>query len=238
MGRINNSVLKLKFNNIHGDKYDYSKVNYVNAKTKVCIICPEHGEFWQRHSNHLNGEGCYMCGKVKRANECKKSAFNRRSWDFEQHEEYKLIPVSRGEYTKVSNEDFERVKGINWSLSSIRYVKNTRHGLLSRFILKPTSNIEVDHINGDTLDNRRENLRFASRAQNVYNTKAQYNSSSLHKGVSYSKIRKKWVAQITLNGNHYFLGRYNTELEASKAYNEKAKELHGEFAKLNKLDTQ
>ena len=52
---------------IHGDKYDYSKVNYVNASTKVCIICPIHGEFWQTPNNHLNGNNCPICGKIKRA---------------------------------------------------------------------------------------------------------------------------------------------------------------------------
>ncbi len=46
---------------IHGDKYDYSKVNYINAKTKVCIICPEHGEFWQEASSHLSNHGCPKC---------------------------------------------------------------------------------------------------------------------------------------------------------------------------------
>lgn len=46
----------------HGDKYDYSNVNYVNNNTKVCIICPEHGEFWQLPSNHMRGKGCRVCG--------------------------------------------------------------------------------------------------------------------------------------------------------------------------------
>lgn len=46
---------------IHEDKYDYSKVNYVNTKTKVCIICPEHGEFWQKPAKHLKGQGCPKC---------------------------------------------------------------------------------------------------------------------------------------------------------------------------------
>lgn len=47
---------------IHGDKYDYSKVEYINAKTKICIICPKHGEFWQAPSDHLQGKGCNKCG--------------------------------------------------------------------------------------------------------------------------------------------------------------------------------
>ena len=49
---------------IHGDKYDYSKVKYINISTKVCIICPEHGEFWQVAGNHLNGEGCPECKMI------------------------------------------------------------------------------------------------------------------------------------------------------------------------------
>ena len=51
-----------KAKQVHGDKYDYSKVNYVDSHTKVCIICPEHGEFWQKPDNHLNGWGCKKCG--------------------------------------------------------------------------------------------------------------------------------------------------------------------------------
>ena len=51
---------------IHGDKYDYSKVEYEKSQTPVCIICPEHGEFWQKPNKHLNGEGCPKCGAIKR----------------------------------------------------------------------------------------------------------------------------------------------------------------------------
>lgn len=50
-----------KARSIHGEKYDYSKVYYVNAHVKVCIICPVHGEFWQKPNNHTNGQGCLCC---------------------------------------------------------------------------------------------------------------------------------------------------------------------------------
>ena len=50
---------------VHGDRYDYSNVKYVNNKTKVCIICPQHGEFWQTPINHLNGQGCRKCSIEK-----------------------------------------------------------------------------------------------------------------------------------------------------------------------------
>lgn len=57
-----------KAKQIHGGKYDYSKVKYTNSITKVCIICPEHGEFWQRPTNHLNGNGCILCNRTKNEN--------------------------------------------------------------------------------------------------------------------------------------------------------------------------
>lgn len=56
-----------KAKEIHGDKYDYSKVNYINTDTKVCIICPEHGEFWQTPYHHLCSKGCNICsGKTQK----------------------------------------------------------------------------------------------------------------------------------------------------------------------------
>ena len=51
---------------VHGDKYDYSKVEYINANSKVCIICPEHGEFWQTPASHLLGRGCIECAGKKK----------------------------------------------------------------------------------------------------------------------------------------------------------------------------
>lgn len=61
--RGTNETFIEKAKKIHGDKYDYSKVNYVNSNEKVCIICKEHGEFWQDPHNHLKGKGCPICSK-------------------------------------------------------------------------------------------------------------------------------------------------------------------------------
>lgn len=52
-----------KAKEVHGDKYDYSKVEYIDSQTKVCVICPKHGEFWQKPNNHLHGWGCVICGE-------------------------------------------------------------------------------------------------------------------------------------------------------------------------------
>ena len=58
-----------KARKVHGDKYDYSKVEYINNKKPVCIICPKHGEFWQTPNNHLRGNGCPTCNESKLENE-------------------------------------------------------------------------------------------------------------------------------------------------------------------------
>ena len=60
--RLTNKGFIDKAQALHGNKYDYSKVEYHSTQTKVCIICPEHGEFWQTPNNHLNGQGCPICG--------------------------------------------------------------------------------------------------------------------------------------------------------------------------------
>lgn len=56
---------------VHGEKYDYSNVDYVNNKTKISILCPTHGEFWQRPCGHLNGKGCRKCGFIDTGNKNK-----------------------------------------------------------------------------------------------------------------------------------------------------------------------
>ena len=67
MKRLNKIDFLERAHKIHGDKYDYSKIEYKNTRTKVCIICPEHGEFWQTPNSHLSGQGCPECGLKKRS---------------------------------------------------------------------------------------------------------------------------------------------------------------------------
>ena len=78
-----------KAHEVHGDKYDYSKVEYVNSQTKVCIICPKHGEFWQRPNDHLNGHGCPKCTK--------KHKYTTEEWV----EEAKKVHRDKYDYSKV-----------------------------------------------------------------------------------------------------------------------------------------
>ena len=66
MRKITTEEFIRRARSIHGDKYDYSKVNYINRRTKVCIVCPIHGEFWQQPESHCNGSGCSKCYHNKR----------------------------------------------------------------------------------------------------------------------------------------------------------------------------
>jgi hypothetical protein len=105
--------------------------------------------------------------------------------------------------------------------------------LLHRFLLQPPVGKVVDHRNGDSLDNRRENLRVTSQQNNTRNMSKHVDRASQYKNVYFQKDRKKWAAYICINGKQTMLGRFQTELEAAKAYDEAAKNYFGEFAKLN-----
>jgi hypothetical protein len=91
---------------------------------------------------------------------------------------------------------------------------------------------EVDHIDLNRSNNRIENLREANRNQNNFNKTKQSNNTSGHKGVRWRKDRAHWVAGITANGVSHYLGSFATKELAIEAYEKAAKELHGEFARL------
>ena len=90
--------------------------------------------------------------------------------------------------------------------------------------------MEIDHINGDTLDNRPENLREATRSENEMNKLPGKRNSSGIKGVSWEKRRSKWRAQITVNGEYKYLGSFGTRDEAESAYIAASIEMHGGFS--------
>jgi hypothetical protein len=92
----------------------------------------------------------------------------------------------------------------------------------------------VDHTNTNSLDNRRANLRLATPSQNSCNSRRdKSNTYSRFRGVSFSKRKGKWFAAIRANGKKIWLGYFQTELDAARAYDEAARKYHGEFARLN-----
>lgn len=105
---------------------------------------------------------------------------------------------------------------------------------MHRIIMNPPKGMFVDHINGDGLDNRRENLRICTISQNTANSVRPSTNTSGYKGVQSSgRSTRPWKATIHAKGITKYLGAYRTKEEAAIAYDKKAVELYGEFAKLN-----
>lgn len=149
----------------------------------------------------------------------------------------KEIPLTRGYVALVDDEDFAYLSQFKWHahLTRTKVYARRREGrgpgtafYMHKEILKAD---EVDHQDGDGLNNRRLNLRDASHSQNMYNRAAKRGSSSTFKGVHFYKRYQNWTAQC--GGKH--LGYFATEKEAARAYNEIAAKLYGEFAKLNEV---
>lgn len=102
---------------------------------------------------------------------------------------------------------------------------------LHQMILPVPYGFLVDHQNGNTLDNRRSNLRVATASENAMNRSKAVATSSQYRGVT--RVRNKWQAIITAGGRQTYLGMYSSEAEAAKAYDLAAVRIHGAFAKLN-----
>ena len=149
----------------------------------------------------------------------------------------------------IDGEDFEKVNKYKWYLSKDKRRDNyylmyddrgpDRKGkilLLHRIIMDCPEGLVVDHINHNTLDNRKENLRICNKSQNAMNAIKQKNTKSKYKGVSINKITGKFIAYIKNNGKFEYIGAYSEENAAAIAYNKKAYEYHREFACLNEVE--
>jgi hypothetical protein len=97
----------------------------------------------------------------------------------------------------------------------------------------PAEGQEVDHVNLDTLDHRRVNLRLCTCRENHFNRRKYGNGSSGYKGVSWYRPYRKWRVYATKDGRTHHLGYFDTKADAARAYDAKARELFGEFARCN-----
>ena len=145
----------------------------------------------------------------------------------------KRIPLTRGKFALVSDEDFNTLSQYRWYCSAKNYAvrsvaRNTGPLFMHRVIMDAPDGLEVDHINGDKLDNRRDNLRHATSSQNKANVGP---FSGKYKGVD--RKGRKWRAQIRVNGKKTHLGLYSHAIQAAMAYDSIAFAQWGEFAYLN-----
>ena len=167
---------------VHKNKYDYSKVNYVNAHDKVCIICPEHGEFWQSPNSHLNNRGCPKCGNIK-----------------------------KGSNKKLTTETFiekaKMIHGNEYDYSMVEY-KNSREKVIiicpkhGKFEMRP-----VYHLGGSKCpycaDETRHSKRCDSIETFVKKAKEKHGNKYIYDDVNYKNNRTKVTIICPKHGAFY-----------------------------------
>ena len=151
------------------------------------------------------------------------------------------VPLNRGYTAIIDAEDVPLVAGYNWTVRVIRdlryaYRNERKDGKqrrihLHQVIAQTPVGMETDHIDGNGLNNRRSNLRHATRSQNSWNTGPKKSNPIGYKGVVKTGRNGPYMATIRANGETYKLGLFDTPEEAHAAYCEAAHRLHGEFAR-------
>lgn len=153
----------------------------------------------------------------------------------------KTISLTKNAFAIVDDGDFDELSKYKWFLSSNGYAMRSIHlgkrksvaVCMHRQILGlgKGEKIDVDHINMNHLDNRRDNLRKCTRSENMRNRGKNTNNTSGYKGVSWFARDSKWVAGIKHNGKRIYLGLFDDPAIAHEAYKKAALRLHGSFAK-------
>ena len=148
------------------------------------------------------------------------------------------IPLTQGRHAVIDADDFDKVSRLLWHVNNSGYAKsdirNSRvstHFLMHRLLTDCPDGSQVDHVNGDRLDNRKSNLRVCTAAENARAKRKSWVSSSRYKGVK--AFRGRWRADISVNDADRYLGVFATEWEAAEAYNQAALVHYRAFAILN-----
>jgi len=207
----------------------------------TCLTCVKVFSKWPSDIKNKGGKycscECYYKSKIDKKRNVKVRELIINS-------DHALVPLTQNKFSMIDLCDFERVSQYNWcaiwrpdiNTYCAQSRINGKNISLHRFILNLKDiKIKVDHIDHDELNNLRKNIRICTNQQNSMNQKPQRNCSSRFKGVSLYKSIHKWRAYIKFNGKQIHLGFYDDEINAARAYNEKAQYLFDEFAHLNHI---
>lgn len=155
----------------------------------------------------------------------------------------KRIPLTRGLFAIIDDEDFAIISLFKWYAlkqkqyyyaATVVYTGNERiHLPMHRLLANVPKGDFTDHRNGDTLDNRKHNIRKCTPLQNAHNRAPSRGGRSKYKGVALNKGR--WVARISVNGIQINLGSFSTQKAAAKTYDEAAIKYHKDFAHINRI---
>lgn len=153
-----------------------------------------------------------------------------------------MVPLTRGFVAQIDASDLHKVAGFNWfavvqsyTVYAVRRVSGVKGRgskiSMHRQIIGATNDVQVDHVDLNGLNNRRENLRIATPQQNCFNRRKTRANTSGFKGVCWNRKSRKWQAGIRINGRSAHLGLFETIDAAYNAYCQAANQYHGEYAR-------
>lgn len=212
-------------------------IEYKGNSNWLCeCTCPDRTHVIVSRNNLKSGH-TKSCGCLQKENAFIIGSI-KKQWEPIEIDEYTYgIPLTRGQIALIDKEDFDKIKNYGWyahfkKSNNTFYAMteiNTKGVQMSRLILNAHNDVQVDHKDHNTLNNRKSNLRLCTPSQNSQNKKMQSNNSIGYKGVYVDKRTGRYRACIRINKKLKHLGYYSTAQEAYKVYKTIAEKIHGDF---------
>ncbi len=157
----------------------------------------------------------------------------------------KIITLTQGKFAKVDDEDYEYLNQWKWHYGARCYAvrsgeapkvngkRQRKRFFMHRVVNKTPDGFETDHIDLNTLNNQKYNLRDATTSKNGMNVRSRKNSTSKFKGVFWDRRKRKWICRLVCQKVIKYEANFDCEVRAAKAYDEAALKHHGKFARIN-----